>query len=284
VVNVKNIDAQFNSDILDAFANWLDNQGKAEGTVKTYVSVLEKFQSWLMAQHKDLTVIKNVDVQSYMDYLEDQQKNPGTIEKYLAAISVFSRFSNNIEIVLNIQKKEKVKSKEITELLEDDEVKKILSDIESDGNERNIAIMYTLMHTGIRISELCSLNRNDIEINDGKGKLAVRNKNEVDRVIPLSKEAIKHLDAYIQTSGINDGALFVSSVNRRISPRGVQYMLEKYDVNPHKLRHTFCKQLIKKGIDIHTVAMLAGHKDINVTKRYIDDVEVNLEDAIDQAF
>jgi integrase/recombinase XerD len=59
-------------------------------------------------------------------------------------------------------------------------------------------------------------------------------------------------------------------------------MLQKYNVNPHKLRHTFCQKLINKGIDINTVAKLAGHKDVNVTKRYANTVNPNLENAIDQ--
>nr|WP_269671166.1 site-specific integrase [Metabacillus litoralis] len=78
--------------------------------------------------------------------------------------------------------------------------------------------------------------------------------------------------------------MFVSSVNKRLSTRAVQYMLQKYDVNPHKLRHTFCQKLINKGINLHIVAKLAGHKDVNVTKRYVGNTQPNLDNAIDQAF
>jgi integrase/recombinase XerD len=271
--------------IIDEFSEWQKEQGKADGTVKTYVGVLEKFQSWLTTKNRTIDQISKNDVQLYMDYLEEQQRNAGTIEKYLAAISVFSRFLGRSEIILGIQRKEKIKESEIPESLKESEEKQLLLEVELDGNLRNTAIVYTLLYTGIRISELCDLNLDDIKITDKKRTLIVKNKKgEIERIIPLSKEVSKHLKKYIDSFDTNREALFVSSVNKRISTRAVQYMLQKYDVNPHKLRHTFCQKLINKGIDIHTVAKLAGHRDVNVTKRYASDVDPNLENAIDQAF
>jgi integrase/recombinase XerD len=61
-------------------------------------------------------------------------------------------------------------------------------------------------------------------------------------------------------------------------------MLSNYNVHPHALRHTFVKELVSKGIDISTVADLAGHADINVTRRYSKPTEKDLEAAIDKAF
>jgi integrase/recombinase XerD len=271
--------------IIDAFSEWQKEQGKADGTVKTYVGVLEKFQSWLTTKNRTIDQISKNDVQLYMDYLEEQQRNAGTIEKYLAAISVFSRFLGRSEIILGIQRKEKIKESEIPESLKESEEKQLLLEVELDGNLRNTAIVYTLLYTGIRISELCDLNLDDIKITDKKRTLIVKNKKrEIERIIPLSKEVSKHLKKYIDSLDTNREALFVSSVNKRISTRAVQYMLQKYDVNPHKLRHTFCQKLINKGIDIRTVAKLAGHRDVNVTKRYASDVDPNLENAINQAF
>lgn len=272
--------------IMDEFSIWQKKQGKADSTVKTYIGVLEKFQSWLATKNIAIDQISKNDIQLYMDYLEEQQKNTGTIEKYMAALSLFLRFLEKPEIILDIQRKEKIKKSEIPESLEESEEKRLLLEVKSDGNLRNIAIVYTLLYTGIRISELCSLNLDDIKIIDKKGKLFVKDKKgEIERVIPLSMEVSKHLKNYIDSlDATNDEALFISSVNKRISARAVQYMLQKYNVNPHKLRHTFCQKLINKGMDIHTVAKLAGHKDINVTKRYASYIEPDLEYAIDQAF
>jgi integrase/recombinase XerD len=272
--------------IIKQFTDWQKEQGKAEGTVKTYVGVLEKFQSWLASKEIQLTHMSKEDIQSYLDHLEDDHKTPGTIEKYLAAISTFSHFLGKPQLVLGIQRKEKTKECEIPESLEESEEKQLLREVESNENLRNITIVYTLLYTGIRVSELCALNVEDVQIEDEKGKLFVKDaKGMIERVIPLSKTASDYLKNYLHSLDPNRKPLFVSSVNKRISPRAVQYMLQKYNVNPHKLRHTFCQKLINKGIDINTVAKLAGHKDVNVTKRYARMIdELNLENAIDKTF
>jgi len=139
-----------------------------------------------------------------------------------------------------------------------------------------------LLHTDIRISELCSLNRSHIDLESHE--LTV-DKNEDTRVIPLSNEAREYLSSYLNLHSYQ--AIFVSNhTGERLSERAVQYMLKKYNVTPQILRHTFCQRLIDTKVDVETVARLAGHKDINVTKKYIKAQMNNLkvEDAINHAF
>ena len=105
------------------------------------------------------------------------------------------------------------------------------------------------------------------------------------RVIPLSNEAREYLSFYLNSHSYQ--AIFVSNhTGERLSERAVQYMLKKYNVTPQILRHTFCQRLIDTKVDVETVARLAGHKDINVTKKYIKAQMNNqkVEDAINQAF
>ena len=104
------------------------------------------------------------------------------------------------------------------------------------------------------------------------------------RVIPLSQETREFLQHYLDSHPSE--AVFVSHVGERLTERAVQYILKKYDVNPQKLRHTFCQRLVDNKVDIETVSRLAGHKDINVTKRYVKSRMNNhkVEDAINQAF
>ena len=139
-----------------------------------------------------------------------------------------------------------------------------------------------LLHTGIRISELCSLDRSHIDVESHE--LTV-DKNDDTRVIPLSNEAREYLSSYLNSHSYQ--AIFVSNhTGERLSERAVQYMLKKYNVTPQILRHTFCQRLIDNKVDVETVARLAGHKDINVTKKYIR-TQMNhqkVQDAINQAF
>ena len=143
-------------------------------------------------------------------------------------------------------------------------------------------MVYVLLHTGIRVSELCNLNRSDVDL--AHHELTVQ-KNDEQRVIPLSKETREYLKNYLHSHSSQD-AIFISPIGERLTERAVQYILKKYDVNPQKLRHTFCQRLIDSNVDLETVSRLAGHKDINVTKRYVKSQmnKQKVEDAINHAF
>ena len=110
-------------------------------------------------------------------------------------------------------------------------------------------------------------------------------KDEEERVIPLSHELREHLQNYLDSHSFEE-AIFISPSGERLTERAVQYILKKFNMNPQKLRHTFCQRLIDNQIDLETVSRLAGHKDINVTKRYIKSQmdKQKLEEDINNAF
>src|SRR5690606_24435907 len=141
----------------------------------------------------------------------------------------------------------------------------LLNNVKEDGNLRDIAIVYVLLHTGIRVSELCKLNQKHVDFM--KNELIVERRNQDKRIIPLSKDTRFYLKKYFQSYTLN-GAIFITKSGERMTERAVQYMLKKYNVNPNKLRHTFCQKLINANVDLKTVSRLAGHKDLNITKRY----------------
>ena len=273
--------------LLKSFTIWLTDEGKSENTVKTYHGTLSKFFIWLSEKDRNITNITREDVQAYMIHLENLQRSAATIEKAFSAISVYSKFLNRTDIATDISRLEKEKNTGAPESLDKTERNMLLREVESDGDLRNTVIVYTLLHTGIRISELCALNVSDIDIKSEQGHIFIRSTSgDIKRVIPLSKDLRSYLTRYIDSLKYKEGALFISSVNKRISTRGVQYMLKKYNVNPHKLRHTFCAELVQNGVDLSTVADLAGHADVNVTKRYISDpaTSTKVEEAINRTF
>lgn len=273
--------------ILNEFRMWLVNKGKSNNTVKTYVGVLESFNEWLLSNEASLKDLQAVQIQNYLNFLEQKQMSAGTIDKVYAVISVYTKFLQKPQLMVNIVKKEVIRTEEAPQCLSDSEKASLLKEVLLDGNLRNQVIVTTLLQTGIRVSELCALNVSDVKIANDNGSLAIRNeKGEVDRVIPISKELKKLFLVYFEKEKKNAALdpLFCSSVKRRMTTRSVQYMLQKYHVHPHKLRHTFCQDLINHGVDIQTVAKLAGHRDINITKRYFKHIEVNLERAINQTF
>lgn len=272
--------------LIDKFSQWLIEQEKSDSTVETYKLVLTKFHEWLLRRGVKLGQLTKNDIQAYMIYLESENKSVSTIEKTFVTISVFTRFLGKSEVVEGIKRKQNQKSKQITpESLEVGERDRLLYEVKQDGNLRDIAIVYTLLHTGIRVSEICALNRSDVKINEHNGSLVILDaKGNKKRMVPLSKEVRYHLKKYIDSLNYVHEALFISNFNKRISKRAVQYMLKKYNVNPHKLRHTFCKELVDEGINIATVAELAGHSDVNITRRYSNLSVTDLENAINNTF
>lgn len=262
------------------------DKGKAQATAKTYGIVLQQFATWMEGSEGQLEGITRHDVQSYINHLEGRGQSAVTIGKVFATLSVFARFIGKPMAVEDIRMPEARKQRNIApKSLERNTRNKLLRAVEQDGNLRNIAITYTLLLTGIRVSELVGLNRDDVTIGQRSGSITVRNgKGNVARTIPLPAEARYHLNRYLTTRADDAPALFLSNFRKRISTRTVQHMLAKYGVHPHALRHTYCRELVAKGIDIATVAELAGHADINVTRRYSKPSFTDLEEAIDRAF
>jgi integrase/recombinase XerD len=268
--------------IVTDFSKWLEEGGKSLNTISTYQRELLKYQGWLHQYSIHLKDISQNDVQNYISFLEHQGKSPITIDKILGAIRTFAKFLKRPEIIMDIQIIPIDKKDEI-ELLSISECEQLLTQVKKDGNKRNIAIVYTLLHTGIRVSELCALNKSNLDFTHNQ--LFVYPAVGVQRSIPLSDEVKIHLLNYLESANIVD-ALFISKSNERLTERSIQYMLKKYSVNPHKLRHTFCQRLVDKGVSLEVVSQLAGHKDINVTKRYAKTrmKQFELEEAIRNTF
>ena len=246
------------------FCHWLKEQKKSPSTISTYKRELEKYQEWLRKKNCDINHLTKGDIQSYILFLEQQQKSLATIDKTIGSIRTFAKFLEKPELTFGIITKPVEKNDHI-ETLSANEYSLLLNKVKEDGELRNIAIVYVLLHTGIRVSELCRLNRSDVDFI--KNELIVQ-KNEQQRLIPLSTDTRVHLQNYLQSHTSKD-AIFITNAGDRITERAVQYMLKKYHVNPNKLRHTFCQKLVDSNIDIEIVSRLAGHRDLNVTKRYV---------------
>jgi integrase/recombinase XerD len=261
---------------------WLEQEGKSTNTISTYHQEMKKYEKWLEQDQKQLIDITQKDVQDYILFLEEQGRSPITTDKILGVIRTFAKYFKKPDITFGIKIKQGTKKDEV-EVLSKSECEHLLSEVKEHENERNIAIVYMLLHAGIRVSELCGLNKSDIDFD--KGQIEISSALSEERIIPLSDEVKYHLLRYLDTTQ-PDEALFVSKTHERLTERSVQYMLKKYNVSAQKLRHTFCQQLIDRGISLEVVSKLAGHKDINVTKKYAKTRIQNEEfqDAIHRTF
>jgi site-specific recombinase XerD len=149
---------------------------------------------------------------------------------------------------------------------------------------RDRAILETLFSTGLRVSELCSLNRDNIDIK--RGEFSVRGKGSKIRLVFLSEQAKAALTTYLDKRLDADESLFIrvpknegfeKFENLRLTPRSIQRIIKKYaiiagiigkKVSPHSLRHSFATDLLRNGADIRSVQALLGHSSVTTTQIY----------------
>jgi len=143
-------------------------------------------------------------------------------------------------------------------------------------NRRDRLIILMLYGTGLRVSELCNLRRDDLNLDEGF--LIVRmGKGSKDRIVPLPVELIEEIKRYLNEREDESPYLFVERRRKKkdkLSPKTVWYIIRKYgkiagvDVTPHRLRHSFATHLLERGIDIRAIQELLGHSNLSTTQVY----------------
>ena len=179
-----------------------------------------------------------------------------------------------------------------TSYLINEEVKRLFAAIKP-NNEigiRDRAILELLFSGGLRVSELCNIDRDRINLK--RREFMVRGKGKKDRPVFISKEAAEYLTDYLDTRRDNEKALFISlsSSNKnqisRLTPRSIQRIVEKYarsagitkHVSPHTLRHSFATDLLMNGADLRSVQAMLGHSNISTTQRYTHVTDPHLKE------
>jgi integrase/recombinase XerC len=154
---------------------------------------------------------------------------------------------------------------------------------------RDTAILELFYSTGMRLSELASLNIQDVDTPNDCVK--VLGKGGKERIIPIGSYAMKAVQKYRQEAGQHDGALFISKLRKRLSTRSIGSLLQKYlavssipfNVTPHKLRHSFATHLLDNGADLRSVQALLGHASLSTTQIYTHVTKERLKDAYDKS-
>ena len=214
-----------------------------------------------------------------------------TFLKYLAKIGVKTVPAERVELG-------KQEDREVT-FLELDEMGRLFDAAKGTTLDilRDKSILTTLFSTGMRVSELCSLNRGEIDVK--RGELSVRGKGGKIRVVFLSDQAKKDIRDYVLKRSDVDGALFIripsskgarlaqnwaaktktfsKDSNLRLTPRSVQRIVKKYSIkagivgkkiSPHSIRHSFATDLLRNGADIRSVQAMLGHASVTTTQIY----------------
>ena len=264
--------------------------GKSEETVLTYRRVLLRFCAWLTRNEQTINEITRFDLQEYITYCQEVKKyNPDTLRKDFAGIRSYLVFLGKESVLNGVRLPKSQKLLVTPKSLDRNERNRLLRAVEKDQNVRNIAIMYLLYETGIRAHELIQLDREDVQFNyhASQSRLIVRSgKGGKYRIVPFPKESnAKHwLAEYLKTRQDQINALFLSNYHQRLSQRSLNRILQHYGVHPHLLRHTMLSQLARNGVDMATLASIAGHSDLKTTKIYTMPQFEDIQQAMNRAF
>ncbi len=269
------------------FLQYLEiEKGRSLKTVENYNRYLSRFFSW--GKIKKAEEIKLPLVREFRLWLNRLvNKNGNSLKKntqnyHLIALRSFLKFlakndikslaPEKIELAKTSQREIEIISRREFENLMSTPTKNNLNDL------RDRAILEMLYSTGLRVSEICSLN-SDLDLT--ADEFTIRGKGEKVRLVFLSERAKQAVKNYLnkrftEKNQTMSDALFLTSANNRIHPRFVQRMIEKRarqagiakQVSPHTIRHYFATDLLQNGADIRSVQMLLGHSSINTTQVY----------------
>ena len=290
-------------DLLQDYRDYLHDQDKSEQTIKAYMADLSSFSRWLQQIAGEPLNLENVTPMEIIDYrnaLLDWGKKPSTINRSLISISGFCQWAQQHDLIPN-NPAEGIRSVAEEPLapraLERKEQLALLRAVRRSDNLRDLAIITMLLHTGVRVSELCNLRVSDIIISTNSNMVTVREgKGTKRRSIPLNSTAIGVLKDYLKSfDNSSEVALIASSNPERdrflfygqkrmpLTDRGVRYVIKKYAYNakiehlsPHVFRHTCAKNLIDAGQSIDRVAKILGHSNVNTTSVYTIPTERDL--------
>lgn len=286
------------------FLEYLEiEKGSSLKTVENYDRYLSRFLQFVkIEKSKDIT---DENVREFRLFLNRQsgarvkgQTQAGmkknTQNYYLIALRVFLKYLIKRDIpTLSPDKIELAKIKERSlDLISEKELERLLSG--PDGadlkNFRDKAILELFFSTGLRVSELASLNR-DLDLS--KGEFSIRGKGEKVRVVFLSDTAKKAIKEYLSKRKDMEEAMFiqVSAINKkgvsRLTPRSIERIVKYYaikagiskKVTPHVIRHSFATDLLQNGADIRSVQMMLGHSNIATTQIYTHITDKQLQEV-----
>lgn len=274
------------NDVLYGFIDYLLYEKElSQNTVESYKRDLEQFITYLDTIDTPIEQFTKTNVIKYMMILKKRGKATSTVSRSLASLRSFCQYLINIGILNKdptINLKSPKQEKKLPDILTHSEVELLLSQPSNDTSKgvRDKAMLELLYAAGIRVTELVSLNLEDINLDVG---FVIGGKNSSnERVIPIGKISIEVLSKYIKDyrdiliKNDNEKALFVNYYGNRLTRQGfwkiIKYYTKKANIDkkitPHTLRHSFAAHLIQNGADLKSVQEMLGHSDISTTQIY----------------
>lgn len=274
--------------LIHEFINYLSvERGLAMNTLESYGRDLRQYSQFLDQDEDEsnLDAVSRTTIINYLVHLQTQGKATATIARRLAALKAFYQFlvrENRIKADPTANLESPKLEKRLPRVLTVKEVERLLAQPEPAhaAGMRDRAMLELLYATGIRVSELVSLNVNDVSLDMGYIKCSGKGSKE--RIVPLGTLAIQSCREYLAPArnrlikDREETALFVNHHGHRLTRQGFWKIVKKYaddakidkEITPHTLRHSFATHLLENGADLRSVQEMLGHADISTTQIY----------------
>jgi len=289
-----------NNDIARYGTYLAEEKHSSQNTISSYLRDVNQFADYL-TEHQDCEIraAQSEMVRDYMSWMQSRGKSAASVTRFLASIKSFYNFlQSSGDIAANPAKGISADRAErkYPEILTAKEVELFLEQpqcVDAKGF-RDHAMLELLYATGIRVSELISLDMDDLNLAAGFIRCSSRGK---ERIIPLYHGAIKALQDYTRdirpqlVAVPEERALFVNMNGDRMSRQGFWKIIKYYqdkagiekDITPHTLRHSFAVHLLENGADLRSIQEMLGHADISSTQIYTHVVKRQLKDVYQKA-
>lgn len=286
---------------LEKFENYLANEKKASNnTLSSYLRDIRQFGSYLSAHtEENFDSATEEDLANYVAWLRSAGKSVATVSRSIASLKSFYSYLLTQDLVETNPAVKLVPDKsehKLPQILTSKEVELLLEQPECVDMKgyRDRAMLELLYATGIRVSELISMDVADVNLSAGIVRCRSREK---ERAIPLYPAAIKALTEYIEfirpqmISTPDEPSLFVNVSGERMSRQGFWKLIRHYQtkakiektITPHTLRHSFAAHLLENGADLHSIQEMLGHADISSTQIYSHMVKKQLKDVYNKS-
>ena len=282
------------------FLEFLENDKKlSSNTLQSYKRDILQYQDYIDKNRLNYLKVNSSDINNYFEYLKSENKKTSTISRNLATIRSFYQFLVRTKKIRKdptsgvqspkVEKKAPsiLTSKEV-ELLLDQPKNMDLKGI------RDKAMLEFAYATGMRVTEIISLDINDVNLEES---YVTCHSGLKERNIPLGSLSLKALEEYITKARpilIKDDsikALFVNINGKRLTRQGFWKIVKYYkeqahitkDITPHVLRHSFATHLLQNGAELKAIQTMLGHSDISSTQVYMQFQNENLKDIYKKA-
>ena len=262
-----------------------DDKRLSDNTLQSYRRDIEQYEKYVSENKINYLKATQETIIDYMDYLREENKKESTISRSLASIRSFYQYLIRVKKIkkdptVTIESPKIIKR--VPNILTSKEVELLLDqpkDVDLKGT-RDKAMLEFAYATGMRVTEMISLNLDDVKLDEGYVVCRGRSKS---RNIPLGSMSLKALKEYMDDArpylirNEEEDALFVNVNGTRLTRQGFWKIVKYYkeqahiekDITPHVLRHSFATHLLQNGADLKAIQTMLGHSDISSTQVYM---------------